>query len=212
MFTGLIQKIGTVERIGRNRISILSGFDDLAGGESIAVDGVCLTVDDFKDTLFEADISEETLKKTMLGGLKKGSVVHLERALTFSGSLGGHFVQGHVDGIGEITGISRLAGSTMYKIRIPENLISYIAPKGSIALDGISLTIAEVLGRTISVAMIPHTERKTHWRLKRVGSKVNVETDILAKYVARQFLKTNMGELFQKKEINMSTLMEGGFE
>lgn len=212
MFTGLVEQIGVVVSVRKDTIIIRSHYIDLKTGESIAVDGMCLTVEKFKNKEFSAHISEETLSKTTFSYLKKDSQVHLERAIAPAGRFGGHIVQGHVDGIGEIVGKTCKEQSIVFTIQIPEELITYIAQKGSIACDGISLTIASINGRKITVAVIPHTLKHTHWESKKVGSRVNIETDVIAKYVERQLLQSRMGNLFQKKELDVTTLIEGGFE
>ncbi len=212
MFTGIIQQTGTIDRIGPNRITVRSGFDHLERGESIAVNGVCLTVDSFRERVFSADMSGETLKTTTMAFASKGDRVHLERALLPTSRMGGHIVQGHVDGTGEIKKISRGTDSTIFEILIPEQCVPYCARKGSIAIDGISLTIAAIRGRTITAVVIPLTLAHTHWPSKKPGSQVNIETDIVAKYVERSVIHSRSGDLFQKKDLDISTLIEGGFE
>lgn len=212
MFTGLIEKIGELKYIKGPVIAIQSGYTDLAVGESIAVDGVCLTVDEFSGGEFRAQMSDETLKKTTLSSIKKGSHVHLERALKTDGRMGGHIVQGHIDDIGKIVRIHEAHNNNVFEISIPEPLLPYVAVKGSIALDGISLTVSHLKGPTISTVLIPHTLKQTHWHRKIVGSFVNIETDILAKYVERHLTNIHTRGLFQKKEITLDALIKGGFE
>lgn len=212
MFTGIIDYIGTLRSINRSSISIKTAYPDLKTGESIAIDGVCLTVRALTQDGFTADISEETLTTTTFSGFSTGSTVHCERALLPTSRMGGHMVQGHIDGIGVIKSIKHLKSSTEFEIQIPENLEKYCVQKGSIALDGISLTVASIRGTTIRIAVIPHTLAETHWHAKKTGSKVNVETDIMAKYVERHLAKSRTGKLFQKKELDVSMLLNGGFE
>ncbi|MFH1379434.1 MAG: riboflavin synthase [bacterium] len=212
MFTGLIEKIGKVTYIAGKKIRIDSGYNDLAAGESIAVDGVCLTVERIQGNEFTAHMSDETLHRSTCSSLKIGSPVHLERALCATGRMGGHMVQGHIDAMGEITAIGKDADNKTFEIVIPENLLKYVAVKGSITIDGISLTIVSIQGPRITIVMIPHSFASTHWKYKKIGSPVNIEADILAKYVERHLTAQKNGELFQKKELSLEALLSGGFE
>ncbi|TLM81338.1 MAG: riboflavin synthase, partial [Actinobacteria bacterium] len=153
--------------------------------DSIAVDGVCLTVAKFVRGAFVADVSEETLGKSTLGGLQQGAKVNLERALRLSDRLGGHLVTGHVDGVGRLLLRHPAGNSTVYQFQVPAALVEYIVPKGSVAIDGISLTVAQIRGESIACAVIPHTEQITTLKDKPIGAPVNVEIDMLAKYVKR---------------------------
>ena len=196
MFTGIITEVGElVEREdvkGATRFRIASHYDPdtVAIGASIAHDGCCLTVTE-KGRLddgrmwHDVELSEETLAKTTLGDWQPGRGVNLERALRVGDELGGHYVSGHVDGIGEVVATEPAGESLIVRFRLPEALARYVAPKGSVALDGISLTVNEVAGCEFTVNIIPHTRAVTTWRDIAPGRKVNVEVDMLARYVAR---------------------------
>lgn len=191
MFTGLVETVGTLERIvseGANRRLVIKSPDLLEGmavGDSIAHNGTCLTVEKLHATGFEVVAVAETLCVTTLGDLRVGDCVNLERALLPTTRMGGHWVQGHVDGIGKIVrGVSR-QGSTRWQIRIPKTLAKYCIPRGSIALDGISLTLEDIEGDVVAVNIIPHTASRTNIRTWKAGKSVNIEVDLLAKYVER---------------------------
>lgn len=191
MFTGLIESVGVVARTERVRGGVrIEVFApefgrDMAIGDSVAVDGACLTIAGFVRGAFSADVSEETLARTTLGGARTGSKVNLERALRLSDRLGGHLVSGHVDGVGTLVQRHPAGNSTIYQFRVPADLVHYLVPKASIALDGISLTVARVHGDSVAVAVIPHTEASTTLGEKTLGSGINVEVDMLARYVER---------------------------
>ncbi len=190
MFTGIITNVGTIEALekrGDLRARIKTGYDtgtiDL--GASIASDGVCLTVVDLGPGWYDVDISEETVSKTNVGGWTVGKSVNLERALKVGDELGGHIVSGHVDGVAEIVAMTPEGDSTRFTFKAPDALARYIAPKGSVALNGTSLTVNEVDGATFGVNIIPHTQEVTTWGEAKVGDLVNLEIDTLARYVAR---------------------------
>lgn len=191
MFTGLVETQGIIARVDRvaggAQIEVYAPEfgRDMAIGDSIAVDGVCLTVAKFIRGAFVADVSEETLRKTTLSSLTEASKVNLERALRLSDRLGGHLVTGHVDGMGRLLLRHSAGNSTIYQFQIPPALLEYVVPKGSIAIDGISLTVAQIKGESIAAAVVPHTEQVTTLREKAIGSAVNVEVDMLSKYVKR---------------------------
>jgi riboflavin synthase len=194
MFTGIISDIGTVrhlEQKGDLTARIGSGYapESIEIGASIACDGVCLTVidrgADGRGAWFDVSISAETLSKTRLGIWAEGSRVNLERALKVGDELGGHIVSGHVDGVAEIVAMAEEGDSTRITFRAPEPLAKFIAPKGSVALNGTSLTVNEVDGACFGVNFIPHTKQATTWGEARQGDKVNLEIDTLARYVAR---------------------------
>ena len=191
MFTGLIECKGIITRVerldGGQRLEIYAPEfgRDMAIGDSVAVDGACLTVTKFIRGAFIADVSEETLVKTTLGSLRQGAGVNLERALRFSDRLGGHLVSGHVDGVGQLVNRRPSGNSAVYQFRAPSSVSRFLAPKGSVAVDGISLTVAELLHDGFSAAVIPHTEEVTTLADKPVGASVNMEADLIAKYVAR---------------------------
>ncbi|MBC7133315.1 MAG: riboflavin synthase [Roseovarius sp.] len=191
MFTGIITDIGRIAALAREkedlRARIETGYDtdSIAIGASIACDGVCLTVVTLGADWFEVDVSAETLARTNLDGWAEGRRVNLERALRVGDELGGHIVSGHVDGIAEVTGRREEGGSTRLTLRAPAALARFIAPKGSVALNGTSLTVNEVAGDTFGVNLIPHTQAVTTWGGVRTGDRVNLEIDTLARYVAR---------------------------
>ncbi|GAA6201682.1 riboflavin synthase [Aquicoccus sp. SU-CL01552] len=190
MFTGIITDIGTVtelERRGDLRARIGTGYDTgtIDIGASIASDGVCLTVIDLGADWYDVEISAETLSKTNLGGWTVGKRVNLERALKVGDELGGHIVSGHVDGVAEVLAVEDEGDSTRVTLRAPEGLARFIAPKGSVALNGTSLTVNDVDGRDFGINFIPHTKEATTWGAVTVGDKVNLEIDTLARYVAR---------------------------
>ncbi len=192
MFTGLIQGVGQVSRLedlgGDVRIHIDVGslpFDAVDLGESIAVNGTCLTVIAFDAHSFAADASNETLALTTLGRLKAGSQVNLERALRANDRMGGHLVSGHVDGVGSVTDIREDARAQRWHFQVPSALSRYIAKKGSICVDGVSLTVNEADTNSFEVALIPHTVEHTAFKTTCVGDAVNIEVDLVARYVER---------------------------
>ncbi len=192
MFTGIVQDVGRlVSREARGGdVRLLIAFDrfDPSGisvGDSICVQGCCLTAVELKDRVFAADVSRETLSLTTLGDLKLGSPVNLEPSLRAGDPLGGHLVSGHVDGIGEITAVSGDARSMRIEISAPAGLSRYIARKGSVAIDGVSLTVNEVVGATFGINLIPHTQAVTTLGALRIGTRVNLEVDQIARYVER---------------------------
>jgi len=195
MFTGIIQAIGTVESLqshgGDVRLRIRTGkldLDDVRLGDSIAVNGVCLTVVALRGDGFEADVSRETLSLTSLGDLEPGSPVNLEKALTLATRLGGHLVSGHVDGLGSVVDRREDARSVRFTIEAPAGLARYIAHKGSITVDGTSLTVNGVEGARFHLNIVPHTLRETIMGGYRVGTRVNLEVDLLARYLERLLL------------------------
>ncbi len=190
MFTGIITDLGRIAALEKNgdlRARIETGYDvtgiDL--GASIASDGVCLTVVTLGDGWYEVDISAETLSKTNLGAWEVGHAVNLERALKVGDELGGHIVSGHVDGVAEITAMKDEGDSTRVTFKAPADLARFIAPKGSVALNGTSLTVNEVEGDRFGVNLISHTKEVTNWGRAKPGDRVNLEIDTLARYVAR---------------------------
>lgn len=194
MFTGLVEALGTVAKIVpedsalRLLIDVPLGWSDEPGGEvgaSVAVNGCCLTLVEAAEDRWSFQAGEETLDKTSLGRLKQGEAVNLERPLRADGRLGGHFVQGHVDGLGRVASLSFDGEWTNMSIRVPGDLTRLIVPKGSVAVDGVSLTVVELEDDSFSVALIPHTLEVTTLGRRRVGDEVNIETDILGKYVEK---------------------------
>ena len=187
MFTGIVEEIGRVQAMDGAALSIAAGktLADLAIGGSIAVNGTCLTAVSVAPGAFSAEVTPETLSRTNLGRLTPGDGVNLERPVAVSGRLGGHIVQGHVDGVGEVIGIVPEGNSRVMRFRAPTDLMRYIVPKGFIAVDGISLTVVEVQGGAFTVSVIPTTYRETVLGVRREGDMVNLEADVIAKYVER---------------------------
>lgn len=188
MFTGIVEEVGTIAEIGQGKITVLASkvLSDAKIGDSIAVNGICLTVTAFSSHHFSADVMPETLRRTSFGELKRGSPVNLERALSLSDRLGGHIVSGHIDGVGRISGIKEEANAVLMTISAEEELLRNAVEKGSIALDGISLTIVHVGRQDVTVSLIPHTRDATNLKEKRVGNFINIETDIIGKYVEKR--------------------------
>jgi riboflavin synthase len=215
MFTGLVEGIGRIKAIHRRegevQLMILPSFEATACrvGDSIAVDGVCLTVTHLAGDLLALDVSGETLSRSTIGLLKQDDVVNLEQALRVSDRLGGHLVAGHVDGIGKILQKERRQQSWFLRIGIDRSLSRYTIEKGSIAVDGISLTINHCGDRFFEVNVIPHTVSETTLQRKKVGDLVNIETDMLAKYVEK-FVK-GQGKEENKSTLDMDTLKKHGF-
>lgn len=195
VFTGIIERTGRVERIGRPRagsrssarmtVDLGRSAAGLKKGQSVAVNGACLTVVARSGSLCDFEMIDETMERTALGALARGDPVNIERPLRAGARLDGHFVQGHVDGVGTITGMADEPGQVRVSIRVPRRLVRHIVEKGSIAVDGISLTVAGVRGDTAQVCLIPHTVGVTNFASRRPGGRVNIETDILAKYAVR---------------------------
>jgi len=188
MFTGIVEEKGTVREAGANRLAVgcRTVVVDSEIGSSIAVNGVCLTVVARGADDLAFDLSEETLDRSSLGRLTPGDPVNLERPVSLATRLGGHLVQGHVDGVGEVTGVERDAtGGATLTLRIPERLRRYVVEKGSVAVDGVSLTVAEIAGDGIRVALIPHTLAITTLGAAVPGDEVNLEVDVIARYVER---------------------------
>ena len=195
MFTGIVEEVGKVVSVktkGDGKIISIEGkrvFEDLKVEDSIAVDGVCQTVFEIKGNVFSVFAMSETLKKTTLGDLKIGNPVNLERALTLSTRLGGHLVQGHVDCVGIVEGIKRQSNTYLIDIRINKEFENFTVLHGSIAVNGVSLTIARKSGVVITVSLIPYTLENTSLKTLKRGSKVNIETDIIGKYLYQFYKK-----------------------
>ncbi len=193
MFTGIIEEVGEVEGLergssgGRLRVRCRAVLRDMTAGGSLAVNGVCLTAVEPGAGLFTADVAPETLERSNLGDLRRGSLVNLERPLSPAGRLDGHIVQGHVDATGELAALKPAgAGNWWLEVRYPAEVDRYLVFKGSVALDGVSLTIAAIETGLLRVAVIPHTYANTSLRVRKRGERVNIECDILAKYVEKQ--------------------------
>ncbi|MGC7872273.1 riboflavin synthase [Desulfosporosinus sp. SYSU MS00001] len=215
MFTGIVEELGIVRDLrllpdsGRLTLQGKKVLEGTQLGDSIAVNGVCLTVIHQSSEKFTVDVMAETLAKTNLGDLKSGSRVNLERALQLQTRLGGHLVSGHVDGVGSIRKITPWGIAQLLEITAPSTLLSFILPKGSIAIDGISLTVVDVEHDYFSVSLIPHTSQETTLGIKKIGSSVNLETDLIGKYVARFMGLNRVGDT--KEDLTMTFLAENGF-
>ena len=192
MFTGIVTDLGEIlelEQKGDLRARIKTNYDTagITFGASIACDGICLTAVDFGDDWFDVEISSETVSKTIIGAgiWKVGHTINLERSLKVGDELGGHIVSGHIDGIAKVTSINDEGDSTRFVFEAPSELARYIAPKGSVALNGTSLTVNEVDSNTFGVNLVPHTKKVTSWGKTQVNDPINLEIDTLARYVAR---------------------------
>ncbi|MBN2028808.1 riboflavin synthase [bacterium] len=191
MFTGIIEEIGRINRIGSVtegrcfQIKAQKVLEDLLPDHSLAVNGVCLTATKVEKSFFEATAVEETLSRSTLANIKVGQPVNLERALKVGDRLGGHFVQGHVDGVGSILAITTKGKSKIIEIEIPQTLINHVIEKGSVAVDGVSLTIAAIKRNRIQIALIPYTLNHTISQFYRVENPINIEVDFLGKYIER---------------------------
>jgi riboflavin synthase len=221
MFTGLIIELGEIAAIDRRahnaRVSIKSRkiLKDIALGDSIAINGVCLTVTTVKGDVSSFDVSDETLKSTNLGELKRGDKVNLEPSLRPDSKMGGHFVSGHVDGIGRIRSRRTEGNAERIEIEAPANILKYLVQKGSVSVDGISLTVVDVLNDAFSLVIIPHTSSLTTIGFKKVGDTVNLEPDILAKYIEKFMYKVGPEETVTGEGISdhrfLSKLKDSGF-
>ena len=185
MFTGIVEEIGTINNLVNSVLTIQAEkvLTDIKLGDSIAVNGTCLTVVNFTESKFSVDLAPETLRRTTFGDLNSGDTVNLERALSANDRFGGHMVQGHVDATGRVISIRDEGDSSIFRISNPKRLKPYLVEKGFIAIDGISLTIVKVLTSSFTLSVIPYTRINTNLRDQRIGGKVNLEVDILAKYV-----------------------------
>ncbi len=220
MFTGIIEGLGTVKSLTRAagglRMGIEADFsvDKIKIGDSIAVSGACLTLVHFQDNIFEVDVAPETLVKTTLGQAKRGDKVNLERALRLGDRLDGHMVTGHVDGVGVVKARRPLANAMLFVFSVPEALLRYIVQKGSVAVDGISLTVNACKRGAFDVSIIPHTAKMTTMGFKKVGDSVNIETDIIGKYVERftqHFANQYTGTENKASPIDETLLTKAGF-
>jgi riboflavin synthase len=215
MFTGIIEEIGVVDRIMQQGEAIQLTLqaskilDDVKLGDSISVNGVCLTVTSFDKQKFSVDIMPETVRATSLQLLRKGSYVNLERAMAAGGRFGGHFVSGHVDGIGTIVKKQRVSNAVYYEIEMPENLRRFVLLKGSICVDGTSLTVFGTTDKTLTISLIPHTLSETVLGSKDAGDIVNLECDMLAKYI-EQFVNSREKRA-QKSNLSEGFLREHGY-
>ncbi|MCU4330574.1 riboflavin synthase [Acinetobacter pittii] len=217
MFTGIIESLGKVESLqsvgGDVRLRIQTDLDmsDVHLGDSIATNGICLTVIEWGDNWYTADVSRESLNRTTLGNWKVGQRVNVEKAMLPTTRFGGHIVSGHVDGVGEINVVREDARSIYYEVTAPAELAKYLAEKGSVTVDGISLTINHLRGNILSLNLIPHTAERTNIGTWQVGSKVNLEVDVLARYIERLLLGDKAAEQKTESNISMAFLAENGF-
>lgn len=214
MFTGIIEEVGvlkeriTAEITYKLVIEADRVLDDISKGNSIAVNGVCLTVVDYTDSNFTADVMPETLSATNLNNLKTDSPVNLERAVRANGLLGGHFVTGHVDGIGQVTRITVERNAHIVEIDVKPELTDYLVTRGSVAVNGISLTIMDVRNNVFTISLIPETRRNTNLKKLKTGDILNVETDLIGKYVFKMLKRE---EQEKHSVINKDLLHENGF-
>lgn len=219
MFTGIIEEIGTISTIKQTRESIVMTIDamkileDVQLGDSIAVNGVCLTVTSFTKKQFTVDVMPETVKATSLRTLKGGSMVNLERAMAAGGRFGGHFVSGHADGVGVIKSKKPFENAVYYDIEVGSELLQYIIYKGSVTVDGTSLTVFGITENSFTISLIPHTFRETVIGYKGAGDVVNIECDMLGKYVDHILSrKLNSSSSNGKSNITAQFLEENGFK
>ena len=217
MFTGLVAELGTVQRLARQgssyhlTVGAKKVLANLKIGDSVAVNGACLTVVRMDEGGFTADVMPETVRLTNIGSLQPGSKVNLERTLRLCDGLDGHIVSGHVEGLGTISEQRPEGIAVVVTIDTPPELLKYIIKKGSIAIDGISLTVTEVTDTSFSVSLIPHTAKETTLGFKKVGDSVNLETDILGKYVERMLTWNKQTQAGKADTLNMQMLLENGF-
>jgi riboflavin synthase len=215
MFTGIIEEIGELASIQRGAKSVVLTIKadkiltDTSTGDSISTNGVCLTAVEIGKNYFKADVMHETIDRSSLGQLSKGSKVNLERAMRADGRFGGHMVAGHIDGTGEIIDITKDDNAVWYKITTKPEIMRYIIEKGSIAIDGISLTVAKVAKSDFSVSIIPHTLGQTTLALRKKGDKVNLENDMVGKYIEKFLI--NDKDQTNKSKIDKSFLITNGF-
>lgn len=217
MFTGLVEELGKVKAIEKGArsvritISAKKVLEDVKLGDSIAVNGVCLTAVAYDSSYFTADVMPETVNKTVLAHLKPGDLVNLERTLRLGDRFGGHMVSGHVDSVGKIIAKDQNDIAIIVKISVTPETSRYIIKKGSIAIDGISLTVVEATDTWFSVSLIPHTAKMTTLGYKRVGDAVNLETDIIGKYVEKLLMPKETESVSTKSKITMDFLAQHGF-
>jgi riboflavin synthase len=217
MFTGIIESTGQVESLqsigGDLRIRVQTALDlsDVHLGDSIATNGICLTVVDWGSNWYAADVSKESLNRSTLASWRVGQTVNVEKAMLPTTRFGGHIVSGHVDTVGEITLLRQDARSVYFEVTTPAHVAKYLAEKGSVTIDGISLTINYLSGSILSLNVIPHTAERTNIVTWKVGTKVNIEVDVLARYIERLLLGDRAAEPEVKSGLSMEFLAENGF-
>ncbi|MBR1729938.1 MAG: riboflavin synthase [Selenomonadaceae bacterium] len=206
MFTGIIEEVGKFDSLinGSIKIRCEKILSDMKIGDSISTNGICLTVTTFDQKSFTADVMPETIRRTSLENLKSGDLVNLERALQINDRFGGHIVSGHIDGVGKILSMKSEGNAVIVNIEAEKKLLKYIVEKGSVALDGMSLTVVNVSDKNFSVSLIPHTRDVTNFKQKKISSLVNIETDLIAKYIERLMN-------FKPSTITKEFLIENGF-
>ena len=217
MFTGIIEETGWVESICQSGeycsliIKAPKILEDASLGDSIAVNGICLTVSQKTTQSFQADVMGETMRRTNLSDLSAGSRVNLERAMKMNGRFGGHIVSGHIDGTGKIVSVRKEGNAFWYQIETGPEILRYIIEKGSVAIDGISLTVAKLEEKSFSVSIIPHTRQETILEDKKPGDRVNLENDLIGKYVERLLSFQEPKEEKKESKLSMEFLQENGF-
>lgn len=216
MFTGIVEEKGKVLSMKKGSsstglsIKAEKVFGDLNVGDSVAVNGVCLTVSGLTENVFTADIMNETLDRSSLGELRVNDNVNLERAMAANGRFGGHIVSGHIDGVGKIVSVQKDGNAVWYEVNTGQKIMRYIVEKGSVAIDGISLTVAKAYEKSFSVSVIPHTAKETVLSTKRIGDTVNLENDVVGKYVER-FLNVGSPKQDSKTSLTIDFLHKAGF-
>lgn len=214
MFTGIVEEVGIIKGIKKGTDSAVLAIqaktvlEDIHMGDSIAVNGVCLTVISFSGNEFSADVMHETLNRSALREARSGTAVNLERAMSANGRFGGHIVAGHVDGTGVVTAIEKDDNAVWFTLRAEPSILRYVVEKGSIAMDGISLTVAKVSDETFSVSLIPHTVANTALAKKSVGDTMNLETDVVGKYIEKLLQPQ---ETPRKSGVTREFLLQNGF-
>ncbi len=217
MFTGIVEEIGRIEAVQKGsqssilKIAAQRVLEGSQIGDSIACNGVCLTITNMSEKSYECDVMAETLRRSNLGSLKPGDSVNLERALAVGSRLGGHIVSGHIDGRGNIVSMEREDNAVWVTIRAEKEILRYIIEKGSIAIDGISLTVAYVDDKVFKISMIPHTGEATTLLSKKAGDSVNLENDLIGKYVEKLLFTKSEEKKEEKDELTMDLLAEYGF-
>ncbi|WP_377888734.1 riboflavin synthase [Alkalihalobacillus sp. R86527] len=218
MFTGIVEEIGKVQSVHQSGESIVMDIraskilQDVHLGDSISINGVCLTVTTYTDSAFSVDIMPETFRATGLRELRPNDHVNLERAMAANGRFGGHFVSGHVDGIGEIVKIEQVDNAQYFDIKLSASLMDYFVEKGSISVDGTSLTVFKLTEDTVTISLIPHTVDATVLGSKRVGDTVNIECDMLGKYILKYLKKDNVQTSTEQSTLNRDFFEDNGFK
>lgn len=218
MFTGIIEALGTISNMTPNvkdiRLTVDTGkldMSDVKLGDSIATNGVCLTAVEFSSHYFVADVSIETIKRTGFAHYQSGQSVNLEKAMLATSRFGGHIVSGHVDGVGEVTKVDEIGQTWEVWVKAPDNLAKYVAEKGSITVDGVSLTVNAVSGANFKLTLVPHTLKETIIQHYQAGTKVNLEVDVVARYLERLMLGDKAAQVDSKQDIDLSFLAENGY-